>query len=284
MIIEIITDGGSSFGLGHLRRSATLSWRLKESGYRARVTKATKKDIGLLGEVPKDHGVPDIVVIDLPYRGDQWVIQLKKVGIKSIGLDYMGEVAPDALINIVERNAAPNCPIRYTGLEFAIIREDITKLSPAETGSGIIVCIGAGDQLGTGSGIAEELGTETDDVTLIEGPLTKKNVTEGKRYQLIRNPKDLAVRFSKCHWAVTNGGASMMEMMCLGKAVYVMPQTRRELKLAHLILSRDGILGVGEQKFFHPNLKQIEKVSKIALKLVDGRGTDRIIEVIENLN
>ena len=86
-------------------------------------------------------------------------------------------------------------------------------------------------------------------------------------------------------WGVTNGGGSMMEMMSLGKAVYVVPQTKEEETIANYIYKHDGILGVGIESISVPSEEIITRVGKKAASMIDGNGLhrilDHVIEIIE---
>ena len=74
----------------------------------------------------------------------------------------------------------------------------------------------------------------------------------------------------------------MMEMMCLGKAVHVIPQTMAELNLAKLIYNKGALLGIGLDTLCMPSLGEIARVGARARELVDGRGIDRIIGLVES--
>jgi hypothetical protein len=83
-----------------------------------------------------------------------------------------------------------------------------------------------------------------------------------------------------CAWAVTNGGNTMMEMMYLGKAVHIIPQTDAENNLAQLILRDNGILGIGKDQLRIPKLNKVIDIGKRAGGLIDGQGVNRIIRII----
>ena len=119
-------------------------------------------------------------------------------------------------------------------------------------------------------------------VSLIQGPTYQGNyVTKSSLVTCLKTPYDLEKRMSTCGWAVTNGGGSMMEMMYLGKAVHVIPQTSAERHFAEFILKEGGILGIGKNELKVPNLGEIECVGRRARELIDGNGVDRIIRIIQ---
>jgi spore coat polysaccharide biosynthesis predicted glycosyltransferase SpsG len=280
--IKIITDGGPSMGFGHIRRSTTLSWVLKNKGHNVWVKKATGDPDQTMPPTPKDMGLPDVIIIDLPYDGNQWVDRSINPRTKILGLDFSGSKPPDAIISIIDRKKAPKCLKRFRGLEYAIIRDDVLQRAPTDRGEGVIVCIGSGDQLGVGVDICDNISKLSTDVTLIEGPFNKRR-GKSTQFKIVTNPANLADRMANCLWAVTNGGSLMMEMMCLGKAIFVVPQTTQEKELADFVYSRGALLGVGHQKIEVPDQHQIEQVSTSAKKLIDGKGVERITRIVSDL-
>lgn len=286
-MVHIITDGGGSFGLGHLRRSASLAWALKRAGYAVEVRTAVEENMVFLPEVPHDQGAADVVVVDLPYSGDEWLREARRKGAGILGLDYRGNDAPDVLVAIVDRGFVPDCLNRHIGLPFAIIRQDVEEAAPCFNGEGVLVSIGGGDQQGLGPTVAENLANEGCDVTLIVGPVasSKQQVQSDSppSYRCFTNPDNYSELIGGCSWAVTNGGATMMEMMCMGKAVYVLPQTENERELAHIVADQGGVLGVGIDSVRIPSEAETQSVGSTARRLVDGRGLDRIVAEIGKL-
>ena len=82
------------------------------------------------GASPADIGEPDLVLLDLPYNGDQWVNDTRCKGKPVVALDYEGTVSPDLIISIFDRGEVPACARHLVGLDYAIIRPDIRVLRP----------------------------------------------------------------------------------------------------------------------------------------------------------
>jgi spore coat polysaccharide biosynthesis predicted glycosyltransferase SpsG len=137
-------------------------------------------------------------------------------------------------------------------------------------------------KLGVGVEICDNISKLSTDVTLIEGPFNKRR-GKSTQFKIVTNPANLADRMANCLWAVTNGGSLMMEMMCLGKAIFVVPQTTQEKELADFVYSRGALLGVGHEKIEVPDQHQIEQVSTSAKKLIDGKGVERITRIVSDL-
>ena len=157
------------------------------------------------------------------------------------------------------------------------------QFAPAEIGNGIVVMIGGSDLNQVGESIALRLTDEGKKVYLIQGPGTKeRTLADFTNVTVLHDPEDLESRMAACEWAVTNGGGSMMEMMCLGKAIHVVPQTNDELLLAEIVFNKGALLGIGLDSLHIPSSDEIKRVGNRAQELVDGKGVDRIIGLIRH--
>jgi spore coat polysaccharide biosynthesis predicted glycosyltransferase SpsG len=139
--------------------------------------------------------------------------------------------------------------------------------------------IGGGDQSGLGERAANIVHDRRCKVELIDGPLAtpgSKPLPAG--IARVKSPEDLAQRMASCNWAVTSGGGAMLEMLCLGKPVHVIPRTVHEELLARLVLERGGLLGIGFPTLAVPSSETHALVSARARRLVDGKGAERIVD------
>ena len=282
-LVEIICDGGQKYGVGHIRRSTTLAHELKENGYKVKLTILSNIyfDNHLVFDLSEHR--PDICIIDLPYDIKKLNKNIGNLANIIIALDYFGDFQPDLVISIYEHKYPIPSGSRVCGLKYAIIRKEISELVPACSGTGVVVMIGGSDINHYGEKIAYLVSELGINVKLIQGPaFTGDYQVQSPNVEILKNPKDLGTIMSDCEWAVTNGGGSMMEMMYLGKAVYVIPQTKEEEKLAQLVFKQKGILGIGIDSIKLPSKDMIMETAIKAHSLVDGKGVGRIIELIDN--
>ena len=219
-------------------------------------------------------------LLDLPYAHDRLIVEARSNGKKTATLDYMGTGRPDLNIAIVERDIPAG--EHLFGLKYAIIRSDVLALAPHFVGDGVVIMIGGSDILGHGYRAAAQLHRQGLAVTQIIGPLGKAS-PDPPAWQTAQNPNDLAKRLATCDWALSNGGGSMFELMCLGKAIHVLPQTDAEKRLAEMVLAHGGVLGIGLDQLSVPTEPQKHMVANRAHQLIDGRGLDRIVAAIERL-
>jgi spore coat polysaccharide biosynthesis predicted glycosyltransferase SpsG len=282
--VRIVCDGGGSLGFGNLRRSATLASAFKSHGFKVRVDVLSDEGRRLLPPSPQDVQAADVWLLDIPYDADSLVIAARREKCPVAALDFQGGIPPDLVISIFRRGSAPVTGRQLFGLEYAIIRPEIARLAPAPAGGGVIVVIGGGDQEGVGERVALALDLQGSSVTLVDGPLAAIGPNPlPPQIQRVSSPPDLAARMASCLWGVTGGGGTMLEMMCLGKPVHVMPRTTHERALAQSIFDRGGVLGMGFETLAPPTSSQLARVSVAARKLVDGRGAQRIIEAVDTL-
>ena len=138
--------------------------------------------------------------------------------------------------------------------------------------------IGGSDIHDVGVNVAVKVSSFSANINLIKGPINISDyrVTNGA-IKILKDPQDLEKIMASSDWGVTNGGGSMMEMMSLGKAIYVIPQTQEENNLARYLLHQGAILGIGIESIKLPSREEIDFVGGKAKLLIDGCGVERIV-------
>jgi len=283
--IELVCDGGARYGVGHVRRSLTLTRELIRRGNTVQFYAASEHGQQLLSNInisnPSDL-TPALRVLDFPYPIEEWVGY--NDSIPTVALDYFGEKIIDLVISVYEHRIPVPCGRRLSGLEYALIRPEITLIAKHyHVSSGaVLVMIGGSDINQDGARVAEKLVQFGVKVQLIRGPGVEKDYQlSSESISVLHVPDDIERRMASCAWAVTNGGSSMMEMMCLGKAVHVVPQTEAELHLAEIVLEKGAVLGIGLNNLKFPSQREIEQVGQCAKGIVDGFGVKRVADLIE---
>ena len=73
----------------------------------------------------------------------------------------------------------------------------------------------------------------------------------------------------------------MLEMLFLGKAIYVVARTEAETRFARQFLEKGAILGLGLDTLREPDIEQIRYCEERGADLIDGLGAERIAEILE---
>lgn len=278
--IGIWFDGGGSFGFGNICRSQEISKELLCRGHKV-VNVALSKKANKLSPLPiEKRGQADVVILDVPYAGDEEVQRAHDFGAAVIALDYEGSVAPEAIISLHDIRNRPKDSKFYVGLEFAIIRSDLRAIKNNKTtNADVVVILGGGDSKELASEIVRKLPQVP--VCLVQGPNAKPLKIKRKELRILLNPPDLPQLMSGCQWAVTSGGTTMLEMLHLGKAVHVVPKTEAERVFAKIFLREKALLGLGLENLRVPEANRIKSCERKGPSLIDGLGANRIVKIIE---
>ena len=307
LTVEVLSDGNPRIGFGHLRRSMTLARDLKRRGHVVSLRSLSPEGQDLIDPSLTQNFSESaaVAVFDMPFNidalndnVDTHITKYKQKGIKTVALDYFGESCPDLVISVHEHIAPKKCGERISGFEFVIVREDLREdtkealreklgeelraIQDVEVGDSVLVAIGGSDQLRQGPGIAEALSLKGIKVILVEGPFSEFSNHSGN-YEVLRKPKNFTELMRSCRWGVTNGGGTLFEMLYLGKPVHVVPQTNFEDTIGRLANKNPGVLGVGIEFLVPYSAHQILCAQGHGKKLVDGNGTERIMERLERL-
>lgn len=112
-----------------------------------------------------------------------------------------------------------------------------------------------------------------------------------------RNVKNMHEEMMKTNIAICSAGNTLLELMCTGIPTLVLPQTTRENAHANAYKKKGAILKVPnygnkikDKDIFLSIKKLIEdldlrsKISKNALKVIDGKGVFRIVNILKTKN
>ncbi len=287
-ILHIYCDGGGAFGYGHIRRSLTLSHRLKQDGFLVSVMGLSDEAKKLLPDAAYQNESPQVVVMDCPPgRGLDVMKNANQKSSLTVGLDWFcRETLP--LINIT---IFPHYPVlslskSYIGFEYILIRPEIQQAKNkyfTNDGGYVFVSIGGGDLLNQGSFVATELASFGYSVLLIKGPLhdyCEDNINNLK-VRIMKNPINFSELMAQSKFVVANGGGCLFEALYLGKAVLAIPQTPFEQKIVEYIRSLGGVLGDRKEDLKHFSEYEIDKVCAVGRTIIDGDGDKRISSIIQ---
>ena len=283
-LVEIYCDGNQQIGFGHIRRSISLSEQLISDGIDVRISALTEIARSMLPEPKHLERKASVVVFD-SFQGIGTLIEKANLNRQiTITLDWFGKPVPDINIVVFPHNEVHAKKEVFIGLEYIIIRKEITdlcKLKTSRSSNNVVICLGGGDILNQGHQVAQLLSNQKIDVTLIQGPLTRSYKTN-LGYKCLNNPPNYPNLLADCNWVVTNGGGCFFEALCLGKASFVLPQTNFEMNIAQFALEKDALLGIGIENLHQYKESEIIKTALSGKMLVDGLGVERISSIIKN--
>ena len=129
-----------------------------------------------------------------------------------------------------------------------------------------------------------KLSEKNFNVTLIEGKNCLKRPFEHPiNFNYFVEPKNISNHMINCDYAFTNGGSTMLELMCIGTAVHVCPQTKNEEKFSDYMLDQGAIISNNPTHFEIPSIKHINETRRKAMAIIDTEGTRRIIKELQRL-
>ena len=279
-------DGGGFYGFGNVRRSLELASFLQSQSYSVDLVPLSKDAARLANLAQVERARASVVVLDVPYCGDTWVLAARELGARVLALDFEGTLPPDLVISLQSVRPVPLGVRAKTGVEFAIIREEIRKVCGVSCGAGrtaeVLIILGGGDDGGLAGQVLARLPPELR-CCLVQGPLGRKFFDAHSGLRVLRTPPDLPALMKECAWAVTTGGTTMLELLHLGKAVHVIPRTPAEEVFAARFLRSKALLGIGLENLRAPMLENISECGLNGRKMVDGKGCERIANELKCL-
>lgn len=282
--VDILCDGNDKVGFGHIRRALTLAAQLERESVAVRVIGLSEQSSALLPPVTTCNSEPAMTIFDSPLDVDRRIMRLTDQGRLSLALDYFGSAIPDVNIAVYAHGQVRAMRASYVGFEYILIRDEISLLRGSPSSGRairVVVMVGGGDILGHGHIAARILAETGCDVTLVQGPFSV-SARQCSNYAVRITPLDLPELFAGCDWAVTSGGGSLFEGLCLGKAVHVLPQTDAETRIAQYVDSREGLLGIGLDSLRAYSPLEVRDVGERGARLVDGMGAARVSKIVRS--
>ena len=272
--IDVFSCHSPKMGIGHMVRSEALSSHLRALGFRVRHFRN-------FDQAQFEGLIPRVRVFDCPAPAKELLKLSRLQGVRTLGLDYGESPAPDVVVSVMEHGSPLPGGKRYSGFEYAIIRDEIRHYTPRKDGY-VVVSLGGSDILDMGPKIAAQLSAKGEKVVLVLGPLARQFKGQSNHLTL-RNPKNFVQVLGNADWVVCNGGGTLFEAMSMEKPAYVVPQTAQEESVAAALMGLGGLLGYGSN--LPPKLTEKKKVqvASSARNLIDGKGVNRVAEIVADL-
>lgn len=316
MEIVTVVKGGHQYGYGHLTRSSALINRFKDS-FQIRFLligdNLAEKWLINKGYIVQrvtydnwiqfvDYGKTRAVILDHHDADYEQVSILIKNKILTISLDEHGPSE-----NIVDfsfdgfNKKSIDGPKKYYGFKYFIIRENIVNLKKEYMSvdnlkkNECLVSFGATDPY-----FKTELFIESkfidifNKINLVLGPGFDRALNFiPKNVQVFKNPSNFDDMLSQSNCNILSGGLTAIESLFLGKPTFIFGFTDDEKtnfnchsgqSLIYLDISSDQSLEHSLDLFlsYYENNLLMNQLLTNSQKLIDGRGLDRMVEIIHN--
>ncbi|TLM80557.1 MAG: hypothetical protein FDZ70_00215 [Actinobacteria bacterium] len=318
----IATHADAEHATGHLRRSLTLAEALRSRGHDVAVQAPDTDYVRVLASAwcPNGGGLrleglagsveeadPDVVVFDLP-RSLGPVSDVRAARVAALDRFDFADERIDLFVDLfVPGWARPEHPLGERlaeGLQFSMVRPEVAAERDAagavrNDAGRVLVLFGGSDAGGmTARALAQMadagIGAEVDVVVGPGVPGLDPQVPGADAFdaRVHVDPPDLPRLMASADLAVSGGGTTLLELMCLGRPTVVAPRTADESEFAHAIAAQGGCLVVdpAEEDAIGTAVRELasdararERLSECARALVDGRGPIRIAESLEAL-
>ncbi|MDC0515599.1 hypothetical protein OAN99_07290 [Flavobacteriaceae bacterium] len=278
-MIKILTDGNSKIGYGHLSRSKALYYFIKYKFPTSLeiISERSSKSSNIFEN--------KITIVDLPLGYDREILKEKKKTEILVCLDYFGDVSIDYNIVIFPHTKPVADISTFIGLDYIILRKDILTIkknkNPKE--NYFLVTIGGADINNHSISIAKSIYDQGFNVKVCLGPLYNFVLDNKYPFEVLNNPSNFHEVLNNASIVICNGGGTLFESLYLNKKCYVIPQSNEEENIAEYLLEKKLILGMGFNNFCAENILKIINEEINQEYIIDGKGVERIFEIIKKL-
>jgi len=235
-------------------------------------------------------------------------LKLQHPDLKIVALDYFDydNEFVDVVINLFNQNLEKTRPERdsvqyYEGLEYAIIREELLNYVPQQRripqkANRILVTFGGIDlrnRTGRALQLLDAARIRDTEVNVVLGPLWKGKLPAGDtfapRIHQSVSASAMAKLMVEADLALCSPGTTMLELLSVGTPAVVLPQNPLEDRFALHVEQKGAIKVIREEARqddinyvarFITSPQERERLSQRSRALVDGRGKERICQII----
>lgn len=227
---------------------------------------------------------------------------------KTISLDFFYEEnIPDVSINLFNHRTLhySNKHQLFSGPEYAIVRDEFKKIRDLKIFTDwhknpkkFLILMGGADPqsnslkaINTIKNMSNFLNAE---IQIVIGPLFSDKLSqsifqESKKNGLLKifeSPKNIEELFLDCDVMFCGGGTTLLEGMSVGMPTIVIPQSDEEFNHAKSYHDRGACILLDDPESFSSinlDFELMQALRDKALRLVDQRGKERIIQIVEDL-
>lgn len=260
-------------GNGHFIRTKNLFIKFKSKNFKVKLI------VNNISEILKYKEY--LLIYDSPKSNYKTLNKLSNLGIKIICFDWFYKFKPYINISIFPHKRVLSLYKSYVGIKYINIRSELFSLKKKNINNNkILIVLGSGDKRKQTDKISRFLVEQGLEISVVKGKyseLTKSN----KKIRIYFNPKNFLKLLNDHEYIITNGGTCLFEANYLGKKIFVLPQTKREEKIAKLFFQNKSILGYGLNDLKN-NYSKLFYKDKKTNTIVDGKGIKKIYKIISD--
>lgn len=321
MKLWIRTDASATIGLGHAKRCLAIAEEARRR--RVEVAFVVSHDYEIATRVLQQAGFP---VSGVPPETVLWLAQLQEgdvtlcdgyhltsqikaatetPGIRVAAFDDLGVELPrvDVLIrpgHTQELLPSPSGSSVLAGPQFApVSAQFVARRRPRwKTSDSLLVTMGSSDPTRATPNVLATISATKEprwDVVLLVGPgMQPITLPADPRFSLLEHQEDIASHFDRFDMAVTAGGNTAWELMCMGLPIAIIQTAENQRQIIEAAVGAGAALYGGSADTVHERLpaallelmdvSRRRDLSSRALELVDGKGPERIVKELLKKN
>jgi len=322
--IVIRADGSNEIGLGHIYRSFYLAKELKKEkvnviflSKNVFLKKIIQKKFQI--EIFNDNSKkleekleqlnPKLIIIDKLKEDTNQLKILSKYS-RLVGIDYIGKNNSkiDYGINILYQKSGIHKNKSFSGFNFSILNNSIRLYKPIkikkEVNQVLIIQGGSDTPCNTPKILSalNKIDTNLKVNVIVGGGFqcwNKLNESiKGSKHsvKIHSNVKNIGKIMLQNDIAITGGGITSLELCNLGIPSIIMCGGKHENETSSLLEKHGAVINLGYKRNFRikdiketvkkllDNYEQRKKMNKIAKKLIDQRGSKRVVDIILRIN
>ncbi len=256
---------------------------------------------------------PSAYVTDLLTFPHNYMDKLRALNIKTLCNDVLAttQLAPDAMVNRdflpqrLDKYDRHDCTTYYTGLKYTIINpaySDTEREPIQEQPKRLLITMGGSDPMNlSDTAIQAAIATGIDwEITVVLGPAYKQELSAAKkakdaRLRIVKNLPVLAPVMLDADLAIASGGLTLFELAATGTPALILCQEPEQIINAEGFAEKGTCrtLGWGDKvsveeisaavKDLANDLAVRQKMSETGRSLVDGRGAERVADILGKL-
>jgi len=257
---------------------------------------------------------PAAVVVDSPDLPDAYLSELVASGVLVVSIDHMAQIrfASQVVVNPLLEPGREAYEFKagsqlLLGKRYALVRPEIRRLrqvrsqEPAQPFR-VLLALGEDATADQIAGVARLLMpiSKLHRIDIVVRPFAPElakiqdyAAAQADRLELACEPADVSARITRCHFAITGGSSTSLELACIGIPQLITvgaeahwPTARRlEEEGAAICVGAIDNLSVATVRSAVMDLLsdplERQAMSRCGRKLIDGRGPDRLVTALE---